>query len=46
MTVFYNVESVGFSRRRREADLHEAFDLHIEAFDMDTNYVVLLICVR
>ncbi|XP_042565902.1 CD109 antigen [Clupea harengus] len=45
MTVFYNVESVGFSRRRREADLHEAFDLHIEAFDMDTNYVVLLICV-
>ncbi|XP_041951100.1 CD109 antigen isoform X1 [Alosa sapidissima] len=45
MTVFYNVESAGFSRRRRGADMHEAFSLYIDTFDMGTKYVHLLICV-
>ncbi|XP_028809377.1 CD109 antigen isoform X2 [Denticeps clupeoides] len=45
MTAFYNVESQGFSRTRRDAE-EEAFDLFIAVFDMDVYHVHLLICIR
>ncbi|XP_041716976.2 CD109 antigen [Coregonus clupeaformis] len=43
MNVFYNLESRGLSRKRRDTT-QEAFDLHIELFDTNMYYIHLYIC--
>uniref|UniRef100_A0A8K9XLK3 CD109 molecule n=1 Tax=Oncorhynchus mykiss TaxID=8022 RepID=A0A8K9XLK3_ONCMY len=43
INVFYNLESRGLSRKRRDTT-QEAFDLHIELFDNNMYYIHLYIC--
>ncbi|XP_030626734.1 CD109 antigen [Chanos chanos] len=46
LAAFYNVESEGFSRRRRDAHEQEAFELEIDVTDRDMYNIYLHICTR
>uniref|UniRef100_A0A3B3DWJ9 CD109 molecule n=1 Tax=Oryzias melastigma TaxID=30732 RepID=A0A3B3DWJ9_ORYME len=44
LNVFYNIRNERLTRRRRDADSHEAFNMYIELIDMNMDLAQLVIC--